>query len=105
MKDLPIDTSRMTLLCAVPPVAAVDSELKRSKADEGGAIYIVKLVALYDGGAEIMPTLMSGSPSSRLLPGTPVRVTGLVATQWIMGSRCGVSFRAENIEPAVPAAA
>lgn len=99
MKDLPIDTSRMKLLCAVAPAAVADSKSKRPRADESGPLYMVKLVVLYDSGAEIMPIRLSASPSSRLIPGTPVRVAGLVATQWVMGNRCGVSFRADRTDP------
>ncbi len=99
MKNLPIDTSGMTLLCAAVPVAVVDFESKRPKADENGVpLFTVQLVVLHDGGAEIMPVRLSGAPSGRLVQGTPVRVAGLMATQWTMGERSGVSFRAESIE-------
>ena len=105
MKNLPIDTSGMTLLCAVPPTAVVDFESKRPKADDNGVpLFTVQLVVLHDGGAEIMPVRLSGAPSGRLVQGTPVVVAGLVATAWAMGERSGVSFRADRIEPTAPAA-
>jgi len=106
MKNLPIDTSGMTLLCAAAPVAVVDFESKRPKADENGVpLFTVLLVVLHDGGAEIMPVRLSGSPSGRLVQGTPVTVAGLMATQWTMGERSGVSFRADRIEATPPALA
>ncbi len=105
MKNLPIDTSGMTLLCAAAPVAVVDFESKRPKADENGVpLFTVLLVVLHDGGAEIMPVRLSGSPSGRLVQGTPVTVAGLMATQWTMGERSGVSFRADRIAATAPAA-
>ncbi len=105
MKNLPIDTSGMTLLCAAAPVAVVDFESKRPKADENGVpLFTVLLVVLHDGGAEIMPVRLSGSPAGRLVQGTPVTVAGLMATQWTMGERSGVSFRADRIEATAPAA-
>ncbi len=105
MKNLPIDTSGMTLLCAAAPVAVVDFESKRPKADENGVpLFTVLLVVLHDGGAEIMPVRLSGSPSGRLVQGTPVTVAGLMATQWTMGERSGVSFRADRIDATAPAA-
>jgi len=106
MKNLPIDTSGMTLLCAAAPVAVVDFESKRSKADDNGVpLFLVQLVVLHSGGAEIMPVRLSGSSPSRLTQGTPVTVAGLVATQWAMGDRCGLSFHADRIETAAPAPA
>ncbi len=104
MKNLPIDTSAMTLMCAAPPTAVVDFESKRPKADDNGVpLYTVQLVVLHDGGAEIMLVRVAGSPAGSLVQGTPVRVAGLVATQWAMGDRSGVSFRADRIEPTGPA--
>ena len=100
MKNLPIDTSAMTLMCAAPPTAVVDFESKRPKADENGVpLFTVQMVVLHDGGAEIMLVRVAGSPTGSLVQGTPVRVAGLVATQWAMGDRSGVSFRADRIEP------
>ena len=103
MKNLPIDISGMTLLCAAAPVAVVDFESKRSKADDNGVpLFLVQLVVLHSGGAEIMPVRLSGAPSGRLVQGMLVTVAGLVATQWAMGDRCGMSFNADRIETAAP---
>lgn len=64
MKNLPIDTSAMTLMCAAPPTAIVDFESKRPKADENGVpLFTVQLVVLHDGGAEIMLVRVAGSPA------------------------------------------
>jgi hypothetical protein len=103
MKNLPIDTSGMSLLCAATPVAVVDFKSKLPKVDEHGApLFTVELVALHDGGAEIMPVRLAGLPSESLVQGTPVRVSGLVATHWEMGDWSGVAFRADRIDPTEP---
>jgi hypothetical protein len=104
MKNLPIDTSGMSLQCAAPPVAVVDFKSKLPKADENGApLFTVELVALHNGGAEIMPVRLTGLPPESLVQGTPVRVSGLVATHWEMGDWSGVAFRADRIDPTPPA--
>ena len=103
---LPIDTSRMTLLCATEPEPVVDFETKRPRVDETGVqIMQVGLVALGDGAAELLQVKVASDLRS-LSQGSPVKVTGLVATPWSMGDRSGISFRAQRVEPlsAAPAA-
>ncbi len=98
---LPIDTSARTLLCAQLPQPVMDFETKRPKADENGELlYSVQLVALADGGAEILPVKVAGQPSAQVTQGSVVKVVGLVATPWAMGDRSGISFKATRIDPA-----
>ena len=98
---LPIDTSAMTLLCAQLPQPVMDFATKRPKADENGELlYSVQLVALADGGAEILPVKVAGQPSAQVTQGSVVKVVGLVATPWAMGDRSGISFKATRIDPA-----
>ena len=96
---LPIDTSAMTFLCATPPVAVVDFESRRQKADTetGELLYAVQLVALAGDGAEIVKVTVAGEP--KLTSGAPVTVSGLTANYWAMGDRSGLSFRAAKVEP------
>ena len=106
MKNLPIDTSGMTMMCADLPQPVVDFETKRPKADENGVpLFSVQLVMLHPGGADIIPVRIARRPSGQLRQGTAVKVHGLAVTQWAMGDRSGVSFRADRIElvPASPA--
>src|SRR5512132_2699069 len=101
---LPIDTSAISFLCALAPEPVVDFETKRPRADENGEpLYVVQLIALTDGAAEILAVKVPGHPSS-LRQGHPVKVAGLVAQPWTMADRSGVAFRAARIEPAVPQA-
>ena len=69
-----------------------------------GPLYLVQLIAMTDGAAEIIAVKVPGQPSQAIRQGHPVRVHGLVAQAWAMGDRSGVAFRAARIEPAVPQA-
>jgi hypothetical protein len=72
----------------------VDFETKRPRADENGEpLYLVQLIAMTDGAAEILAVKVAGLPSG-LRQGHPVKVTGLVAQPWTMNDRSGIAFRA-----------
>lgn len=97
---LPIDTTGITFLVATAPEPVRDFESKQQKTDEAGApLFAVQLVALGGDGAEVISVKVAGEPAT-LTQGSPVRVTGLVATPWSMGDRAGVSFKASGMEPA-----
>ena len=99
---LPVDTSAIAFLCAVEAEPVVDFETRRPKADENGEpLYVVQLIALSDGAAEIIAVKVPGLPSAGIRQGHPVKVSGLVAQPWTMQDRSGVAFRAARIEPAV----
>ena len=90
---LPVDTSAIAFLCAVEAEPVVDFETKRPRADENGEpLYLVQLIAMTDGAAEILAVKVAGMPSG-LRQGHPVKVTGLVAQPWTMNDRAGVAFR------------
>jgi hypothetical protein len=102
---LPVDTSSIAFLCALEPEPVLDFETKRPRADENGEpLYVVQLIALTDGAAEILAVKVAGMPSQAIRQGHPVKVHGLVAQPWTMNDRSGVAFRAARVEPAIPAA-
>ena len=102
---LPVDTSAIAFLCAMPPEPLVDFETKRPRADENGEpLYVVQLVALAENSAEILAVKVAGMPAAGIRQGHPVKVLGLVAQPWTMGDRSGVAFRAARVEPATPVA-
>jgi len=101
---LPIDTSAIAFLCAMPPEPVVDFETRQPKADENGEpLFVVQVLAMGDGSADLIAVKVPGMPSS-VRQGHPVKVTSLVAQPWTMQDRSGVSFRAARIEPAMAAA-
>ena len=76
---LPVDTSAIAFLCTVEAEPVVDFETKRPRADENGEpLYLVQLIAMTDGAAEILAVKVAGMPSG-LRQGHPVKVHGLVA--------------------------
>src|SRR5512132_1345645 len=84
------------------PVLAFDT--RQPRADENGEpLYVVQLIALAEGEAEILAVKVAGLPSG-IRQGHPVKVSGLVAQPWSMNDRAGVAFRAARVEPAVPQA-
>ena len=102
---LPIDTSAIAFLCALAPEPVIDFETKRPRADENGEpLYVIQLLAMGDGSADLLAVKVPGVPSSAIRQGAPVKVTGLVAQPWTMADRSGVAFRAARVEPAVPQA-
>ena len=101
---LPVDTSSIAFLCALEPQPVLDFETRRPRTDENGEpLYVVQLIALAEGAAEILAVKVPGMPSG-IRQGHPVKVHGLVAQPWTMADRSGVAFRAARIEPAVPQA-
>jgi len=98
---LPVDTSSIAFLCALEPQPVLAFDTKQQRADENGEpLYVVQLIALTDGAAEILAVKVAGLPSG-IRQGHPVKVTGLVAQPWSMNDRAGVAFRAARIEPVV----
>jgi hypothetical protein len=70
---LPVDTSAIAFLCAVEAEPVVDFETKRPRADENGEpLYVVQLIAMTDGAAEILAVKVAGMPSG-LRQGHPVK--------------------------------
>jgi hypothetical protein len=99
---LPVDTSSIAFLCALEPQPVLDFETRRPRADENGEpLYVVQLIALAEGEAEILAVKVPGVPSSGIRQGHPIKVHGLVAQPWSMNDRSGVAFRAARIEPVV----
>jgi hypothetical protein len=66
-----------------------------------GSLFVIQLIALTEGAAEILAVKVPGIPSAAIRQGHPVKVTGLVAQPWTMNDRSGVAFRAAKVEPAV----
>jgi hypothetical protein len=80
----------------------VDFETRRPKADENGEpLYVIQLLAMGDGSADLIAVKVPGVPSAAIRQGASVKVAGLVAQPWTMADRSGVSFKAARVEPAI----
>jgi hypothetical protein len=102
---LPVDTSAIAFLCALAPEPMIDFQTKQHRADENGEpLYVIQLLAMGDGSADLIAVKVPGVPSAAIRQGMAVKVTGLVAQPWTMADRSGVSFRALRVEPAMAAA-
>ena len=102
---LPVDTSAIAFLCALAPEPVIDFQTKQQRADENGEpLYVIQLLAMGDGSADLLAVKVPGLPSSAIRQGVPVKLTGLVAQPWTMQDRSGISFRAARVEPAMAAA-
>ena len=76
---LPVDTSAIAFLCALEPQPVLDFETKRPRADENGEpLYVVQLIALAEGAAEILAVKVPGMPRPR----PSARATRSRSTGW-----------------------
>jgi hypothetical protein len=100
---LPVDTSAIAFLCALEPQPLLDFQSKQQRADENGEpLYVVQLIALAEGEAEILAVKVPGLPSG-IRQGHPVKVHGLVAQPWTMNDRSGSrSARPGSSRPSRP---
>jgi hypothetical protein len=96
---LPIDTAALNFTCSLPPEPVMDFTSKQPKADANGEpLHSVELVAFTDEGAQVFSVKFPGSPATGLRQGVPVKVIGLVVSDYSIGDRHGLSFRATKVE-------
>jgi len=96
---LPIDTSGFTFTASTPPEPVMDRETNAQKADENGeALFSIQVVAFGEGGAQIWAVKFPGAAPAGVKRGADVKLTGLVASPWVIEGRAGLSFRATRIE-------
>lgn len=97
---LPIDTAGLNLVASTGAEPVIDFSTRQQKADANGEpLNSVELVAFTDDGAQVFSVKFPGPPSLALKPGVPVKVAGLVVSDWSMNDRHGLSFRASKVEP------
>ena len=107
---LPIDTSRLQFLVAVPAEQLLQFEEGKPRnawaprTDANGEIlWRIQLVALGDGEADIIRVSVPGDP--KLSQGELVRVEQMTAQAWDMDGRSGMAFRANAVRSVNPRAA
>src|SRR5918995_2041765 len=74
---LPVDTSAIAFLCALEPHPVLAFDTKQPRADENGEpLYVVQLIALAEGEAEILAVKVPGQPSQAIRQATRSRSPG-----------------------------
>jgi hypothetical protein len=67
---LPVDTSAIAFLCALAPEPVIDFQTKQPRADENGEpLYVIQLLAMGDGSADLLAVKVPGVPSSAIRQG------------------------------------
>ena len=98
--QLPIDTSAVSFIDVMPPEPVLERLTKQPKADANGeALYSIELLCIGEKGGEVLQVKFPGTPSGGIRQGLPVKVTGLMVTDWSIGDRSGLTFRAAKVEP------
>ena len=96
---LPIDTAALNFTCSLPPEPVIDFTSRQQKADANGEpLNSVELVAFTDDGAQVFSVKFPGPLPAGMKQGIPVKVMGLVVSDWAMNDRHGLSFRASKVE-------
>jgi hypothetical protein len=97
---LPIDTSALSFIDVMPPEPVLDRLTKQPKADANGEpLHSIELLVIGEEGGEVLPVKFAGTAPAGIRQGLPVKVTGLMVTDWSIGDRFGLTFRAAKVEP------
>ena len=98
--QLPIDSSGLTFIAVIPPEPVLDRKTEQQEADANGEpLYSIELVCIGADGDEILSVKFPGTPPAGIRQGMPVKVSGLTVTDWAIGDRFGLAFRATKVEP------
>jgi hypothetical protein len=98
--QLPIDTSAVSFIDVMPPEPVLDRQTKQQRADANGEpLYSIELLCIGELGGEVLPVKFPGTPPVGIRRGMPVTVTGPMVTDWAIGDRVGLTFRAAKAEP------
>jgi len=105
MAKYPIDSALYTsITCSVAPEPVMNRQTGQQKADANGEpLYSVELVAFGAEGAQVLNVKFPGTPHPGIKAGVPVKVTGLVVSDWEIDQKHGLAFKATKIEPAIGA--
>ena len=97
--QLPIDSSGLTFIAVIPPEPVFDRKTNQQEADANGELYSIELVCIGAEGDEILSVTFPGTPPAGIRQGMPVKVLGLMVTDWAIGDRVGLTLRAAKVEP------
>jgi hypothetical protein len=98
--QLPINPSAVSFIDVMPPEPVLDHQTKQHKAGANGEpLHSIELVCIGEGGGEILNLRFPSTPPPGIRQGIPVKVTGLMVTDWSISDRFGLTFRAANVQP------
>jgi hypothetical protein len=101
---LPVDTSKVTVLCGGPSQPVVDRVTGEHRTNrEGQALFRTEVIVLGSGRPEVLGLRTANQPKPVGI-GAPLAVTGFtVSTFTAKDGGTGVFYEADAIEPAKPA--
>lgn len=98
---LPIDTTKLTVLCGAPPTAVVDRDSGEQRTNrDGEALFRTELIVLGGGRPQVLGVRTAKEPKG-LVTGVPVHVTGFTVSTFVArDGGTGVFYEAAAVEPA-----
>ena len=98
---LPVDTTKITVICGGPPQPVVDRVTGEHRTNrEGQALFRTEVIVLGAGRPEVLG-VRTATPPKALAVGAPLAVSGLtVSTFTAKDGGTGVFYEASVIEPA-----
>lgn len=98
---LPVDTTKLLLLCGAPPEAVLDygtGEQKKNR--DGDALYRTEVIVMGFGRPQVVGVRTAKEPKG-LVTGAPVSVNGLSVSPFVTrDGSTGVLYEAVSVEPA-----
>jgi hypothetical protein len=97
---LVIDTSRVTFTASREVQPKNDQNgVQRTERDSRIPMWTVQLVAVDEGGAEVINVTVTAVQPPTVTVGQPVNPVNLQAIPWAQNGKNGVAFRASEIRP------
>jgi len=99
---IPVDAERFgNVYCLIAPAPKTDFETGKIKTNQDGDPLWVVGVALREPGSRtaISADVTVAEEPRGVVEGSPVRLVGLVASQWEQNGRCGMAWRADRVLP------
>ena len=98
---LPVDTSKLLLLCGAPPEAVVDYESGEHKKNrDGEALYRTEVIVMGFGRPQVVGVRTPREPKG-LSVGNPVNIPGFSISPFTTrDGGTGILYEASSVEPA-----
>lgn len=95
-----VDTSQVSFTVGREAEPRLDQNgVQRTDRNTKEPLFAVQLVAVDEGGAEVINVTVAGATPPKVTKGQPVTPAELQAIPWAQNGRNGVAFRAKSITP------